>query len=117
MKKILGFLSILVVTIMLTACGNKGMVGTYELLEMEENGEKLDASAFSDLGITFSLEIQEGNKAYLDMAGDKTELTYDDKTFTGKDEETGEEESIPYTLDGDKITLSKDGSKIVFKKK
>ena len=56
-------------------------------------------------------------KAYLDIAGDKTELTYDDKTFTGKDEETGEEESIPYTLDGDKLTLSKDGSKMVFKKK
>lgn len=117
MKKILGFLSVLIITIMLTACGNKSMVGTYELYEMEENGEKMDASTFTNLGITFSLVIEDGNKAYLDMAGDKTELTYDDKVFTGKDEETGEEESIPYTLDGDKITLSMDESKIVFKKK
>lgn len=115
MKKILSIFGIFVVVIMLTACGGK--VGTYNLVEMESNGQKVDAAALEQYGIKMQLVIKDEKNALLKVEGEEEKaLTYDDKVFIGKDEETGEEESVPYTLDGNTLTLSKDGETMVFKK-
>ena len=42
--------------------------------------------------------------------GDEESLTYDDKSFTGKNGD-GSDESIDYTLNGDTLTLSQKGDK------
>ena len=116
MKKVFSFLAIFIVAIMLTACGSK--VGTYKLVEMEAGGEKVDAASLEQFGLKMELIIKDDKNAVLKIADDEKEtaLTYDDKTFTGIDEETGEEESIPYTFEGNKIILSQDGQKLVFQK-
>ena len=117
MKKVLSVLCVLVLVVMLTACGKKTMVGTYKLIEMEANGEKADAKMLETLGIKMELVVNDDKTAVLKMDGEQDEkLTYNDKEFIGKDEETGEDMSISYTLDGKKLTLSKDGEKMVFEK-
>ena len=62
------------------------------------------------------LIIKDDKNAVLKAAGEEKQLTYDDKNFTGKNDETGEDESIPYTLEGNTLTLTQDGEKMVFKK-
>lgn len=115
MKKILSILCVMVIAFMLTACGSK--TGTYKLVEMvSASGEKIDATTLEQYGLTMELIIKDDKNAVLKADGEEKPLTYDDKTFTGKDDETGEEESIPYTLEGNTLTLTQDGEKLVFKK-
>ena len=114
MKKILSVLCVLVVAFMLTACGSK--TGTYKLVSMESAEMKLTAEDLEKYGMTMELIIKDDKNAVLKAAGEEKQLTYDDKNFTGKNEETGEDESIPYTLEGNTLTLTQDGEKMVFKK-
>ena len=115
MKKILSVLCVMVNAFMLTACGSK--TGTYKLVEMvSSSGEKIDASMLEQFGLTMELIIKDDKNAVLKADGEEQALTYDDKVFTGKDAETGEEKSIPYTLEGSTLTLTEDGEKLVFKK-
>ena len=115
MKKILSVLCVLVVAFMLTACGSK--TGTYKLVEMiGASGEKVDSKMIEQFGMTMELVIKDDKNAVLKAGGEEKTLTYDDKNFTGKDDETGEEESFPYTLEGNTLTLTQDGEKLVFKK-
>lgn len=116
MKKILSVLCVLVLTVMLTACGKETIVGKYTVVEMSSGGQTMSAETLKSLGMTIELEVKEDKTAFLSMMGEGIELTYDDKAFTGKDEETGEEKSIPYKLDGKKLTLEIEGEKIVFQK-
>ena len=50
------------------------------------------------------------------MMGEETPLTIKDNTLVGKDEE-GKEESIPFKVDGKKITLTNEDAVMVFEKK
>ena len=114
MKKILSILCVMVIAFMLTACGSK--TGTYKLVSMESAEMNLTAEDLEKFGMTMELIIKDDKNAVLKANGEEKTLTYDDKTFTGKDDETGEEESIPYTLEGNTLTLTQDGEKLVFKK-
>ena len=115
MKKILSLLCVLVLTFMLTACGSS-IVGKYTAIEMVSNGKTVTADDLKNYGMTIELEVKDDKTAHLSMLGEEIDLTYDDKVFTGKDDETGESKGIPYTLNGNKLTLEIEGEKIVFKK-
>ena len=115
MKKLLSILFIVVLITATTACG-KNMIGTYKLLEMESSGQKLTAKELETLGIKMELVIKDNEKAVFSIDSDKQELTYNDKEFIGNNVETGEKESIPYQLDGNKIIMKKNGEKLTFQK-
>ena len=116
MKKILGILCVFVIALMLTACGSKGLSGTYKLVEMESAGQKVDASGLASYGITMELTIKDEKNAVLVSDGEEKPLTYDDKYFTGVDDTTGETRSISYEVSGSKIILTDDGEKLIFQK-
>lgn len=116
MKKILSVLCVLVLTVMLTACGKDSIVGKYTAVEMSSEEQTMSIETLKSLGMTIELEVKDDKTAKLSMMGESVDLTYDDKTFTGKNEETGETESISYKLEGNKLTLEMKDEKIVFEK-
>ena len=115
MKKILSLVCLFVFAIILTACSS-GMKGTYKLVEMAAGEEKYDAKQLEALGIKMELVVKDDKTAEITMDGETITLTYNDKEFTGKDQTTGEEKSIPYTVDGNKIILTDDGETMTFQK-
>ena len=116
MKKTLSIICIFVVALMLTACGSKGLSGTYKLVEVEANGQKMTSEDIKNYGMSMELTIKDDKNATLKSDDSEVALTYDDKQFTGKDQETGEMTSIPYTVSGNTLTLTEDGEKLIFKK-
>ena len=115
MKKVFGILCITLLISIVTACG-KGMIGTYELLEMESSGERYTAKDFKTLGIKYQLIIQDNNNAIFSLDGLQQQLTYNEKEFISKNLTTGENEYIPYKIENNKIIIEKNGEKFVFQK-
>lgn len=115
MKKILSIACLFVFAILLTACSS-GLKGTYKLVEMAAGEEKYDAKTLETLEIKMELVVKDDKTAELTLDGETISLTYNDKEFIGKDQSTGEEKSIPYTVDGNKIILTDDGETMTFQK-
>ena len=118
MKNILYGLMVIVIVISITACGKEdnSINGTYNLIELSNSEETYNKSVINQLGLKFQLIIKDDKNAVLEMSLEKMELTYDDKVFTGTNNETGEKESIPYTRNGNRITITLDDEKMVFEK-
>lgn len=112
MKKILSICAIALVAVMilsLTACGQKIESGTYMLIEMTENGQKVNEEELALLkeGDAVPTLIVDGDSAVL---FGKT-VTVEDgrlKTVSG--------DIIPFTVSDGKVTLENEGKTMVFKK-
>jgi len=91
----------------------KNIAGTYELVEMSDTTQIYsteDLESLKKLGITLSMELREDRTGAIDLFGEAMELTYDSKNITVNDQ------PAPYTIYEDRITLEKDGDKLVFQK-
>ena len=71
---------------------------------------KEDLEALKKLGFEVKLDMREDKTGTLSLFGEDTELTYDSKNITIK------EESAPYTFEDNKISMEQNGSKLVFEK-
>lgn len=116
MKKTIAVLCAAVMLAMLcmTACAQSDDIsGSYKLIEMQQDGEDMSSviDMLGDDGVTL---VVEGDKATLTMADSVTDLTVDKeaKTMTAENES-----SATYTVDGKKITLEDEGTKMVFEKR
>ena len=109
MKKILALTLILVMVFALCACGGgkNAAVGTWKLTGLFEGGE--DYSAYlAMLGMDMTLVLNEDGTGSMEMMGEKIDVTWGDGKITN------EGESIPFSVDGDKLTMEEDGSQLVF---
>lgn len=91
----------------------KKLIGNYDLISMEENGEvttEEDIQTLKKWGFTVTMELREDKTGKLDLFGDVEEFSYD------KDKLTTEKEEIPYTFEDNQFTMEQDGTKLVFKK-
>lgn len=87
-------------------------VGYFTFESMEMDGETLTKDDLSAIGgdpDSFFLIINEDGTGTLAIAGeDAQQLTWKDGTFSMGDE------TVPYTIDGDTLTLEEDGTKMIF---
>ena len=124
MKKAFIIILSLLMVLSLAACskggGNSGGSGEskanipngyYKLIEMEEDGEAVaaeDLELMESMGLVIFLKINDDHTGYLNIFGEKTEVTFEESDIVIEDEK------VPYTFDGTVISLEKDGSKMVF---
>lgn len=95
--------------------GNGDVTGSYKLVEMTQgsttySGSQLDAME-SIMGKSVGLELKADKTGTLEVFGSKINITYDDKNMYAKGD------PCPYTVNGNKITLEQEGTKMVFEKK
>ncbi len=87
-------------------------VGYFTFESMEMDGETLTKDDMRAVGgdpDSFFLIINEDGTGTLAVAGeDAQQLTWKDGTFSMGDE------TVPYTIDGDTLTLEEDGTKMIF---
>ncbi len=115
MRKMFCILLMFVSLLILTACGSN-MIGKYKLVEMADGEVTYDSKYLDSLGIEYWLEIKDEKNAIISAGSEKVDLTYDDKSFTGKDIKTGEITSLSYTKDGNKIIIIEEKTKMTFEK-
>lgn len=115
MKKALSIVALALVAVMmmmtLVACGGGGKLtaGTYKLTEVSGEG----AEMYESMKDSITLEVQDGGKASMNLAGiTSMDLTFNEET--GKVDLEGSE--VPYTTDGNKITIEDASGKMVFQK-
>ena len=123
MKKAIILVFSLILVLSLASCGKKAENGGseetksnipngfYKLIELEEDGEPVapeDLELMESLGLKIYLKVNEDHSGYLNIFGEKSELSFDENNITL------EGESVPYTFDGTTISIEKDGSKMVF---
>ena len=95
------------------------IAGNYELVEMYDDEDSYSAEDLETLkkfGLSVYFELREDGTGTLDLFGETMELTYDENNMLYEDEDGDGTEEIPYTVDGETLTLEKDGSKLVFQK-
>jgi len=121
MKKVISVLMALVlVASILAACGggNSGPSGKYNLVSFTEDGETIEASQLTEMGLDtdgFYIEFVDGSKVKLATFGEVTDGTYklDSKNIAF----TVDGDPASATIDGNKITLNADGVIMVYEKK
>lgn len=114
MKK---FLLILVLIIFIVGCSNL-QVGKYKIIEMVEEGEKISSEILNNMDM--ELEIVSDEEAVLKTAGIEQRFRIVDNLLVDATEfkENPEEEiGIPFSIDGNKITISNGTDKMIFEKK
>lgn len=114
-KAVLCLILVMGIVCSLAACGND-IVGRYELIEMESNGQKLDIAALKSLAgsdIDMYLELFEDGTGVLKMDGDTTQMSWADGMIWPTNQG---DEKVAFTVDGDVLTLEREGVKLVFKK-
>lgn len=109
-KILLSVLLILSVLTCLAACGSKGPSGTYNLVSMEMDGEKVDADMLEEYGVEITITFNSDGTGNIDMMGDKEEFEWKDNKIIADGDE------ISFQLDGNKLTLEDDGETMVFSK-
>ena len=121
-KKLVTIISISILLIgtlfILTGCGKKfdmkKMAGKYELVEMSENDKsynKEELAKLKEYGITFTLELKEDGTGTIELYGQSSNVKYDENNITI------DEDTASYSVDDNyKITIEKDGMKMVFEK-
>ncbi len=122
MKKFLGGLLLVVLVFGMTACGSKDkkeskstdIVGTYKMVEMTAGDESIKGEELEEYGLVYTLKVNKDKTATLSLGEDDAEkLKYDDKYFFPEDDE---DDKVSYKVDGKKLTLSDDDTKMVFEK-
>ena len=109
MKKILALTLILVMVFALCACGGgkNAAVGTWKLTGLFEGEE--DYSAYlAMLGMDLTLVLNEDGTGTMEMMGEKIDITWADGKIIN------EGESLSFSVDGDTLTISEEGERMVF---
>ena len=109
MKKIVALTLVLVMVLALCACGggSKTAAGTWKLTGMTQDGQ--DYSEYlSMLGMEITMVLNEDGTGTMEAMGQKVDVTWDESGITSQGE------TIPYTLDGDKLTMAQDGAEMIF---
>lgn len=120
---IIAAVAVVVVVIVCVLCfGTPKVVGKYNLSAFIENGE--ESTSMVDLlkafGGSYTVEFKKDKTGVLEMkAGDESqtiEFKWNDKELTAKNDETNEDESIPYEYKDDVVTLTWEGQGMKFKR-
>lgn len=92
--------------------GKPNLVGTYKLTGIERDGEDQSNSIniLEGLGMTATMELKEDKTGELDLFGEKSEITYDDKNITIDNQPT------EYKYKDGEISIEQGGSKLIFTK-
>ncbi len=114
MKKLLALALVLVLIFSLCACGSgsgKSLAGTWTLIGLKSGGvdytEMLKTS-----GVSIVLQLNADGTGYIDFGGgDKEDFTWSGTTITS------DGSRIPFTVDGDTLTISQNGEEMVFTRK
>lgn len=106
------------VSFVLTGCQGKSDAGRYDIYSMTENGETRTVDQLKELYEGMGLDFPD---MYLQLNADGTgELVLGDDDSNKVEWKPGvitaNGEEAKYTIDGDKLSMEKDGKKIVFKK-
>jgi len=111
MKKIVALTLVLVMVLALCACGGgskSGPNGSYKLTGIKIDGEDysdyLSMIGYDDYTITFNSD----GTGKLVGTGSNVSFKWDENNI---DDGT---DVIPYTLDGDKLIMAKDGTEMIF---
>ena len=109
MKKILALTLVLVMVFALCACGGgkNAAVGTWKLTGLFEGEE--DYSAYlAMLGMDLTLVLNEDGTGTMEMMGEKIDITWADGKIMN------EGESLSFSVDGDTLTITEEGERMVF---
>ena len=107
----------------LVACGGgtdpkAAWVGTYDLIEMNDNGtitSQDDLEMLKALGVEVNAELNSDGTAAISMMGEKLEGTWEvSSASAGKI--TIEGQTIDMTLNGDKLVMSQNNQTLTFQK-
>ena len=110
MKKVLAMTLVLVMVFALCACGGKSLAGTWELISMKSDGVDY-TEMLQSTGVTITLQLNEDGTGYIDFAGEKEDITWD------KDGITSDGVKVPFTTDGNTLTLAENGAEMTFSRK
>lgn len=118
MKKIISVLLICLCVWGSIGCGKKEEVkesdyGTYKIVELKNKTDKYDKKTLLQLGIDYELTIIDNKSAKLKMNEEVIQLSYDEKEFTDEEKKY---DAIPYSKNGNKITITIDEEQIIFEK-
>ena len=127
MKKV-GIIAVLccvfALSMALVGCGGsasdpkQAFIGTWELIEMNDNGtitSQEDLELLKSLGIEVTAELNEDGTASINMMGEAMTGTWEASSATaGKI--TIEGQSVDMTLDGDKLSMSQNNQTLTFQK-
>lgn len=108
----LSLVAILMVS--LVACG--GVAGRYNLVSMEMGETKLDIEslkAMAGTDVEMYIELNDDGTGVMNMDGETTQMAYADGKIWPVNEA---DDKVPFTVNGDTLTLEQDGIKMVFKK-
>ena len=118
LSAVLAMVMTIAVSFVLTGCQGKSDAGRYDVYSMTENGETRTVDQLKELyegmGIDFPdmyLQLNEDGTGELVLGDDDSnKVEWKPGVITTNGEEA------KYTIDGDKLSMEKDGKKIVFKK-
>lgn len=108
----------------LVGCGGGGadpkqaFIGTWELVEMNDNGtvtSQSDLEQLKALGITITAEFNENGSASINMMGEKMEGTWE-ATGANAGKITIDGQSVDMKIDGDKLSMSQNNQTLTFQK-
>lgn len=110
MKKLIALCLVLVLVVAMVACGGGGKnpaVGTWKLTGLFEGEE--DYSAYlAMLGMDLTIVLNEDGTGTMEMMGEKLDITWADGKIMN------EGESLSFSVDGDTLTISEEGERMVF---
>lgn len=86
------------------------ITGSYELEAVEGNGDTGNLENMKSLGMTITLDVREDGTATMDLAGQRTEITYDADDMTMNIDGS----TIPFRYKDDKLRIEQNGLTMVF---
>lgn len=121
MKKLIAIIMAAVLVLGLCACGasggnSKDITGRYDLVSMEQMGVSIDVADYLEqmgLEVEAYLELKADGAAVL-CFGETLDLCYADGLMWPAEDP---EDTAPFTIDGNTLTLSQNGIEMVFEKK
>lgn len=118
LSALLAMVMAITVSFVLTGCQGKSDAGRYDVYSMTENGETRTVDQLKELYEGMGLDFPD---MYLQLNADGTgELVLGDDDSNKVEWKPGviiaNGEEAKYTIDGDKLSMEKDGKKLVFKK-
>ena len=118
LSAVLAMVMAITVSFVLTGCHGKSDAGRYDVYSMTENGETRTVDQLKELYEGMGIDFPD---MYLQLNEDGTgELVLGDDDSNKVEWKPGviiaNGEEAKYTIDGDKLSMEKDGKKIVFKK-
>ena len=118
LSAVLAMVMTIAVSFVLTGCQGKSDAGRYDVYSMTANGETYTLDQLKELYEGMGIDFPD---MYLQLNEDGTgELVLGDDDSNKVEWKPGviiaNGEEAKYTIDGDKLSMEKDGKKIVFKK-